>query len=348
MWEFLLWVRDVEKVVPEGNVTNFVHTYQLKTKTSRVGLLTVDFSTTKLAQAFALPVGGPDLGALPDLKKTEAEEIFDYKFRWGEDTKWIFGSARHHWKAWFEFVNTYLLFRPAESTMHQTYVVAAIRTWEGIEVNWAKVVQQQINEEIQIRKALNPSAICLYSAFYISCLCDPTSRKAAVSPPRGLAIGVPDSPGSPTEEEIELQWARRRIMDLEKQLMDKHVRIEQVQEKNAEYMLQVNKFLHEKFNDHRRIEELLIQNAALNTRISELQESCGRIQIDEEVRTPRPTTVNRSSNADDISTGPSTMVVLNQPVIETTRVLSAEVCKKLWEVESKISVGLNLHQLYEI
>lgn len=150
MWEFLLWVRDVEKVVLEGNVTNFVHTYQLKTKTARVGLLTVDFSTTKLAQAFALPVGGPDLGALPDLKKTEAEEIFDYKFRWGEDTKWIFGSARHHWKAWFEFVNTYLLFRPEESTMHQTYVVAAIRTWEGIEVNWAKVVQQQINEEIQI------------------------------------------------------------------------------------------------------------------------------------------------------------------------------------------------------
>lgn len=82
----------------------------------------------------------------------------------------------------------------------------------------------------------------MYSAFYISCLCDPTSRKAAVSPPRGLAIGVPDSPGSPTEEEIELQWARRRIMDLEKQLMDKHVRIEQVQEKNAEYLLQVNKF----------------------------------------------------------------------------------------------------------
>src|ERR1700737_3053249 len=70
MWEFLLWVRDVEKVVLEGKVTNFVHTYQLKTKTARVGLLTVDFSTTKLAQAFALPVGGPDLGALPDLKKT--------------------------------------------------------------------------------------------------------------------------------------------------------------------------------------------------------------------------------------------------------------------------------------
>lgn len=74
--------------------------------------------------------------------------------------------------------------------MEHKYVVAAIRTWEGIEVDWAKVVQQQINEEICIRKNLNPSVICLYFAFCISCLCDPTSRKATVSQPRALAIGA--------------------------------------------------------------------------------------------------------------------------------------------------------------
>ena len=348
MWEFLLWVRDVEKVVLEGKVTNFVHTYLLKNMKAQVGLLTVDFCATRLAEAFALPVGGPNPGALPDLKKTEAEEIFDYKFRWGKETKWTYGNARHHWKAWFDLVNTYLLFRPEDTTMEHKYVVAAIRTWEGIEVDWAKVVQQQINEEICIRKNLNPSVICLYSAFYISCLCDPTSRKAVVSQPRALAIGAPNSPGSPAAEEIELRQANRKIMALEKQLMEKHVRIEQLQEKNAEYLQQVNKSLQEKFVDHRRIEELQTQNAALNTRNAELQESCRRVQIDQEVMTPRLATTKRSSNAEDISTGPSTTEVLNRPVLESHPILSAGVCKKLWEVESKISLALNLYQLYEI
>jgi hypothetical protein len=104
---------------------------------------------------------------LPNLKKTEAEEIFNYKFRWGKKTKWIFGNATHHWKKCFEFINIYLLFRPEESTIDQKYVMAAIRTRKIIGVNWAKVVQQQINEEIQIQKILNSLVICLYSAFGI-------------------------------------------------------------------------------------------------------------------------------------------------------------------------------------
>lgn len=40
--------------------------------------------------------------------------------------------------------------------MDQKYIVAAIRTWEGVEVNWALVVQQRVNEEIQTHKAQSP------------------------------------------------------------------------------------------------------------------------------------------------------------------------------------------------
>jgi hypothetical protein len=69
--------------------------------------------------------------------------------------------------------------------------------------------------------------------------------------------------------------------------------------------------------------------AIVNTRIAELQESCGHVYIDHEVRIPRPVTANRSSNAEDISTEPPTIKIFNQPVVETTPVLLAEVCKKL-------------------
>lgn len=141
IWEFVLWVRDVEKVVHEDKVANFVHTYQLKTKTALVGAATVDFSTTKISAAFSLPNRGFSVDALPEMKKQEAEEIFEYKFRWGKDMRWGIGLARHHWKMWFDFVNNYLLFRPDEGKMDHKYVLAAIRTWEGVEVNWAFTVQ---------------------------------------------------------------------------------------------------------------------------------------------------------------------------------------------------------------
>ena len=112
IWEFLLWVRDVEKEVTIAKVTQFVHMYQLKTKSSLVDGTTVDFSTHGIAQVLTLLDGGLKLEALLELRKQEVEEIFDSKFKWGKDVKWNFEATRQHWKEWFDFVNTYLLFRP--------------------------------------------------------------------------------------------------------------------------------------------------------------------------------------------------------------------------------------------
>lgn len=44
IWEFVLWARDVEKVVKEDKATKFVHSYQWKTKLAQVGLQAVEFS----------------------------------------------------------------------------------------------------------------------------------------------------------------------------------------------------------------------------------------------------------------------------------------------------------------
>jgi hypothetical protein len=55
-----------------------------------------------------------------------------------------------------------------------------------------------------------------------------------------------------------------------------------------------------------------------------------------------------STNAEDRSAEPSITVVPSAPPVENTPVLSGELCKKLWKVESKIFPGFNLHELYEI
>lgn len=348
IWEFLLWIRDVEKEVNIVKVTQFINTYQLKTKFAQVAGATVDFSTYSISQTLALPDHGVNMEALPDLRKTEAEEIFDYKFKWGKDTKWNFEAARAHWKEWFDFVNTYLLFKPEDHKMEQKYIVAAIRTWEGKEVRWAKVVQNRINEEIQTRKAQSPTHICLLSAFFISCLCE--GKRIDVTPPRSALPTPPKSPDSPNVAELEVQLGHTRVKlrELEIQLSEKKDKVVEVQEKSAGYLQQINQLLQDKFNDHRRFEELQAQNTELKRQLEELQPKKGKCVESSRGKEPvRPMMVDRSSNTEELVVPPMALVPVKteQPAPISIQ-LPLETCIRLWDVEKMVIPNFNLHQFY--
>ena len=272
-----MWVRDVEKEVNIAKVTQFVHMYQLKTKLALVDGTTVDFSTHGIAQVLTLRDGGLKSEALLELRKQEAEEIFDYKFRWGKDVKWNFEATRPHWKEWFDFVNTYLLFKPEEHKMEQKYIVAAIRTWEGQEVNWARVVEYRLNEEIQTRKAQSTPVISLFSAFYISCLWE--GKREDLTPPRPTSPIRPKSPDSPTLAELEVQFGHTRVKlrEVETQLSEKKDKLVEVQERSVGYLQQINQLLRDKFADHRRFEELRNQDDQWKQQIEELQQKQGQV-----------------------------------------------------------------------
>ena len=67
---------------------------------------------------------------------------------------------------------------------------------------------------------------------------------------------------------------RLKSEELEKQLVEKRTKLEQVHEQNVEYLRQVNTLLQEKFNEHCRCEQLQSQNTALAAQVKELQETC--------------------------------------------------------------------------
>lgn len=117
LWEFLLWARDDEKKVNEDKVTRFVGTYSLKMHMDQVHGSLVTFSTQAISKVTALPASGEGIEGLIDLRYVEAEQIFGPKLRWGKDTMWDCSTSRDHWRAWFELVNSYLLFRPATARM---------------------------------------------------------------------------------------------------------------------------------------------------------------------------------------------------------------------------------------
>lgn len=126
MWGFLLWTREVNKIVLEEKVTGFVHTYQIKTKKTKVGQAIVDFSTPTIAKVFQLTTSGLNLDNVPNFARSEAEEIFELRVNWVKGNKWNIEGARNHWKGWFEMINAYFLFQADGSYMNKKAVSAAI------------------------------------------------------------------------------------------------------------------------------------------------------------------------------------------------------------------------------
>jgi hypothetical protein len=233
-----LWIQEVKKVVKEDKVKGFVNTYQMRTTKARVGETIVDFSTSTIAEELKLPSTGLTLVTLPDLTSSEAEEIFECSANWVLDNKWNLAGARHHWRSWFDFINAYLLFRPDEYRMEQKTIVAAIRTWKGYRVNWALIVQQKMHRKIQTRQTHNPAILPLYSAFFISCLCQNATPPAV----RVRATSSTSRPQTPlaTSSSLVMEFAgpstRLKLEELEKQLAERRTKLEQVQEQNAEYL----------------------------------------------------------------------------------------------------------------
>ena len=354
IWEYLLWIRDVEKEVNQSKVAQFVHTYQWKTKTApMLKDEPVDFSTITIFRVLNIPHNGVALEALPELQKSEADDIFDYKFRWGKDVKWNYEAARLHWREWFDFVNTYLLFRPEDHRMEQKYIVAAIRTWEGQAVQWAQVVQNRMIEEIQSRKGGATPKIYLFSAFYISCLCEGRKDEATTpaTTPQRISPVQPKSPDSPSLADLEVQLARTnvRVRELEVQLSEKKDKLVEVQEKSASYLQQINELLRDKFSDHRKIAELQAQNAQMKLQIEELR----RIQPREKEVTKgkelvRPMMIDTATNTEGRKVTPPTSMVIvpHEQNVPISSRLPVDVCMKLWDVEQKYVPNFNLHHWY--
>ena len=278
LWEFLLWARDPEKTVIEDKVARFVATYNLKTHLAVVQGSYVSFQTNAIAKVTALPDSGDGIDDLLDLRPAEAELIFGPKHRWGKESMTDPSTGRGHWKAWLELVNSYLLFRAPSTRMEQKYVVAAVRSWEGIQVNWCKLVLTRMSDEIQERKAVGAQILHLYSAYYISCLCEKRAALPEESSPDTRSS--PRSPGSPTPADLVVELGRHkcRIQELETTLSAKKDKLEQVQERSADFLQQINQMLQEKLSDQRKHEGLQNINAALKIELEDLQQELKRAQ----------------------------------------------------------------------
>lgn len=106
--------------------------------------------------------------------------------------------------------------------MDHKSIVAAVRMWEGVKMNWSLIIQQKMHEEIQVRRTHNPNVLHLQSTFFISCLGQNVNPIIDVMVARPLTLPLLTSPLSPTPPKAKMKnvASSSRIAELEGQLSE--------------------------------------------------------------------------------------------------------------------------------
>ena len=223
IFNYLAWIQSVTRVAYTDRVFQFVQTCSKELATAQVDGRTIDFSVKMIERTLRLPGEGKLVEDLDTLTKNQFASLFE-----GDSARTPKGcrldAAKPQWKPWLKFVNDYLLFRPQKDTMTQKMIVAAMMTWDGKKVHWAQAVQQKMLEEIAAKCSVETKKIELYSAFYISVLCEqlppPAVFLGGPSSPR-LTPSPLSSPEKPVEDDAENRKLKIRVQDLQAMVDEK-------------------------------------------------------------------------------------------------------------------------------
>lgn len=263
LYEFLCWVQVILRVAYVDHVLQFLETYSMGVETATVEGRVVNFSVPTIGRVLRIPADGVGEGQLPALTRKQHEAIFEGEFP-RETREWKIDKARHHWKLWFKFVNSYFLFKPHPETMAQKYVVAAIQAWEGKRINWSQIIQQKMHAEVMRVKVGVPRMLELYSAFYISCLCRealavPQGRAEAASTSRAVSpVSSSDSEdmaGDNQRLRTQLNMCRESLKEKDEQLWGKSELLITCQAENVKNLQELAAAIKEKVEFEKRLEE---------------------------------------------------------------------------------------------
>ena len=135
--------------------------------------------------------------------------------------------------------------------------MAALYTWEGKKVNWARVVQEKMGEEIRIRQQWAPKLMEIFSAFYISILCQELPAPAVVCTPStsSMTPSPSTSPGDSDSLQEENHRLKVKLLKLRQLLQEKKKALVTSQTAMVKHILELAEALKEKMNQQAKLEE---------------------------------------------------------------------------------------------
>jgi hypothetical protein len=148
------------------------------------------FDIDAISRCLRLPQEGMNISSVAQYIDEDLEEVFEPHARTASG--YLLSKAKGIWRVWLHYINNRILLPQSKDHISEEGVGAALMAWNGMPLNWSKIVYNNIKVELMRKKTRG--TLSLYSAVYLTKMMDPTQLR--VPTPESVNLTIPMEVGS--------------------------------------------------------------------------------------------------------------------------------------------------------
>jgi hypothetical protein len=148
------------------------------------------FDIDAISRCLRLPQEGMNISSTAQYIEEDLEEVFEPHARTASG--YLLSKAKCVWRVWLSYINNRILLPKSKDHILEEGVGAALMAWNGMPLNWSKIIYNNIKVELMQKKTRG--TLSLYSAVYLTKLMDPT--QPPVPTPESVNLTLPMEVGS--------------------------------------------------------------------------------------------------------------------------------------------------------
>jgi hypothetical protein len=148
------------------------------------------FDIDAISRCLRLPQEGMNISLVAQYTDEDLEEVFEPHARTASG--YLLSKAKGVWRVWLSYINYRILLPQSKDYILEEGVAAALMAWNGMPLNWSKIVYNNIKMELMRKKTRG--TLSLYSAVYLTKLMDPTQPRVPI--PESVNLTIPMEVGS--------------------------------------------------------------------------------------------------------------------------------------------------------
>jgi hypothetical protein len=142
------------------------------------------FDIDAISRCLRLPQEGMNISSVVQYTDEDLEEVFEPHARTA--SSYLLSKAKGVWRVWLSYINYRILLPQSKDHISEEGVGAALMAWNGMPLNWSKIVYNNIKMELMRKKTRG--TLSLYSAVYLTKLMDPTQLRVPTPESVNLTI----------------------------------------------------------------------------------------------------------------------------------------------------------------
>jgi hypothetical protein len=137
--------------------------------------------------------GRMNISLVAQYTEEDLEEVFEPHVRTASG--YLLSKAKGVWRVWLPYINNRILLPQSKDHIFEEGVGAALMTWNGMPLNWSKIIYNNIKVELMRKRTRG--TLSLYSAVYLTKLMDPT--QPPIPNPESVNLTLPMEVGSTSQ-----------------------------------------------------------------------------------------------------------------------------------------------------